>query len=423
MPLNTADVTGRTPLQAAMDRGHWDCVELLLLHPAVDVYVEDAYGNTPVHAFLSQRGVRGAADLLNAFFEHRMVDLDLGNRYGVTPLMVAAGNVHACAYSEPYVSTLSRAAAAMMASGTDGTVSAGGLTSRGACEARKAEEAQLPVASVTDKSNALLPSPGRHKPPARSSRASPPSARHPPMEPRIADSKSGNEAQPLTVDGQPAKLQAKSKTRDGRTSLVQMLIDRKADIRAKDCHGKTPLDYACAAGNMDDVVTLVENMLSKHDSCESRCRGTGGDAEGQCSSLDSELTQALFSAVGEGAAADMHVVRYLIDQVNVQLMLHDEMQDNVWIVAARYGRFHCIKELAKRPNWRTCVKRNTLGMTALHAAVWVSGSSACAAASVLPRTCAYLNLLLTVAQSAQSKQSALPRTLDDSAAPPSLQCA
>ena len=90
--LNVADASGKTPLQMALDRQSWGCVRVLLKEDDVDVEMPDAYGNTPIHTYMSSRGAQRAPDILDLFVETRKVDLGIRNAKGQTPLMCCAGN-------------------------------------------------------------------------------------------------------------------------------------------------------------------------------------------------------------------------------------------------------------------------------------------------------------------------------------------
>ena len=93
--LNIPDITRKTPLQAALERGHWDCVALLLAEPDISVSVQDQRtGDTILHTLLASRT---AADRVGALLPLLLsprfrFDLATCNRAGATVLHVAAGN-------------------------------------------------------------------------------------------------------------------------------------------------------------------------------------------------------------------------------------------------------------------------------------------------------------------------------------------
>ena len=44
----------------------------------------------------------------------------------------------------------------------------------------------------------------------------------------------------------------------GNTKTIELLIDKKADLKAKDNYGKTPLHWAIGRGNTKTIELLIE---------------------------------------------------------------------------------------------------------------------------------------------------------------------
>jgi ankyrin repeat protein len=207
--LNVADASGKTPLQMALDHQSWGCLRVLLKEDDVDVEMQDAYGNTPIHTYMSSRGAQRAPDILDLFIETRQVDLGIRNAKGQTPLMCCAGNRFIDAVGEEAEGKFDR----------------------------------VPTGEREDRNSSTSGGPASPSP--------------------VSGSKSGpgGPSGGVVPGGKPkpAKPAPSVPATPSGMSMLSRLIKMGADVCDEDDDGKTAIDYAAASACINELKMLATN--------------------------------------------------------------------------------------------------------------------------------------------------------------------
>jgi ankyrin repeat protein len=88
--INALDSHGMTPLQYAIQKGHFKVVQNLLGVPNIDGTIRDKWGNSPIH----HASAVGQTDIVGILLQSSVWQINLQNERGKTPLHLAADNGH-----------------------------------------------------------------------------------------------------------------------------------------------------------------------------------------------------------------------------------------------------------------------------------------------------------------------------------------